>query len=95
MPQGPKFDGSDTKFPSWVNVKQCGLLREYTFTSTLDISIADIEIDLASMLARGYTVSQSKRAQASWWILFNDVTCENVRAVIHAVIHIAGSPSKA
>ena len=26
MPQGPKFDDSGTKFPSWV-AKQCGLLR--------------------------------------------------------------------
>lgn len=27
MPQGPKFDDSGTKFSSWVNAKQCGLLR--------------------------------------------------------------------
>ena len=29
MLQGPKFDDSGTKFPSWVNAKQCGMLRRY------------------------------------------------------------------
>ena len=43
------------------------------------------------MLVRGYTVSQLKRAQVSWWYLFNAVTNESVRAVIHN----AGSSSKA
>lgn len=43
------------------------------------------------MLVRGYTVSQLKRAQVSWWYLFNAVTNESVRAMIHN----AGSSSKA
>ena len=29
LPQGPKFDSSGTKFLSWVNAKQYGLLRRY------------------------------------------------------------------
>ena len=43
------------------------------------------------MLVRGYTVSQLKRAQVSWWYLSNAVTNESVRAMIHS----AGSSSKA
>ena len=73
LPQDPKFNGTNTKLPSRVkhftlHVKHCDLLD--TFTSTLDIQIDEIGIDLSpSMLAREYTVSQLKRSQVAWWYL--------------------------
>ena len=62
-----------------------------TFTSTVDIEIDEIMIDLSPMLARRYTASQLKKTQVVWWYFFNYVTCESVRAMIHG----AGSSSKA
>ena len=72
-----------------LHAKHCDLLG--TFTSTLDIQIAEIEIGLSPMLTRGYTLSPLKGTQVVWWYLFNDFKCERVRAMTHG----AESPSKA
>lgn len=94
VPSSLKFDGSETKFPAWKNsfvmhAKQCGLLD--AFTSLEDIPIADIGVDLTPMVGLGYTVSEVKKAQAAWWHLYECVTSDSVKAMIHN----AGSASKA
>ena len=94
LPTSLKFDGSETKFPAWKNsfamhARQCGLFE--AFTTSNDISMADVGVDLTPKIEQGHTVGEVKRAQSAWWHLLECITSDSVKAMVHN----AGSPSKA
>ena len=94
LPAGLKFDGTVTDFPSWrerfaMHARQCGLYEAYTTTD--DIPVVHIGVDLAPLTSQGFTVGEIKRAQAAWWHLDDCITSKSVRAMVNN----ADSPSKA
>ena len=67
-----------------MHARQCGLFE--AFTTSNDISMADVGVDLTPKIEQGYTVGEVKRAQSAWWHPLECVTSDSVKAMVYSAV---------